>query len=197
MYYPTGKSTGGRTLVCMCCEDIIPNPVKDMLPYKMGEYYAGTDEDNQYDSPGNSYNSQYPMYESGCDMEKAIKEKLDEKNWCVEHWQMENALQEAGFLDYSLQEMDGGGAPMATLATTNGMGSVQPPAFPAATQAASRGGLSPNQGFYSSTWNGSGDTFNAVGMSSKRKKTSSVKTPPRKFKKVQDFKSFLASKSKK
>ena len=31
MYYPTGKSTGGRTLVCMCCEDIIPNPVKDIL----------------------------------------------------------------------------------------------------------------------------------------------------------------------
>ena len=65
----------------MCCEDIIPNPVKDMIPYKMGEYYAGTNEDDQYDSPGNLYNSQYPMYESGCDMEKAIKEKLDEKNW--------------------------------------------------------------------------------------------------------------------
>jgi hypothetical protein len=158
MYYPTGKTTGGRTLVCMCCEDIIPNPVKDMMPYKMGEYYAGTNEDDQYDSPGNLYNSQYPMYESACDMEKAIKEKLDENNWCTECWQVENALQEAGFLDYSLQEMEG--APMATLATTNGMGSVQPPAFPAATQAASRGGLSPNQGFYSSTWNGSGDTFN-------------------------------------
>ena len=197
MYYPTGKSTGGRTLVCMCCEDIIPNPVKDMVPYKMGEYYADTNEDDQYDSPGNLYNSQYPMYEAACDMEKAIKEKLDEKNWCVECWQVENALQEAGFLDYSLQEMDGGGAPMATLATTNGMGSVQPPAFPAATQAASRGGLSPNQGFYSSTWNGSGDTFNATSTSSKRKKDKEVKTPPRKFKKVQDFKSFLASKSKK
>jgi hypothetical protein len=77
------------------------------------------------------------------------------------------------------------------------MGSVQPPAFPAATQAASRGGLSPNQGFYSSTWNGSGDTFNSVGMSSKRKKSSSVKTPPRKFKQVKDFKDFLSSKSKK
>jgi hypothetical protein len=137
----------------------------------MGEYYAGTNEDDQYDSPGNLYNSQYPMYESGCDMEKAIKEKLDEKNWCVECWQVENALQEAGFLDYSLQEMDGGGAPMATLATTNGMGSVQPPAFPAATQAASRGGLSPNQGFYSSTWNGSGDTFNAVQLLLKERRT--------------------------
>jgi hypothetical protein len=29
MYYPTGKTTGGRMLVCMCCEDIIPNPVTD------------------------------------------------------------------------------------------------------------------------------------------------------------------------
>ena len=195
MYYPTGKSTGGRTLVCMCCEDIIPNPVSAMLPYKMGEYYADTNEDDQYDSPGNLPNSQYPMYESACDMENAIKEKLDENNWCTECWQVENALQEAGFLDYSLQEMEG--APMATLATTNGMGSVQPPAFPAATQAASRGGLSPNQGFYSSTWNGSGDTFNSVGMSSKKKKDKDAKNPPRKFKKVQDFKSFLASKSKK
>jgi hypothetical protein len=195
MYYPTGKTTGGRTLVCMCCEDIIPNPVKDMIPYKMGEYYADTNEDNQYDTPATLYNSPYPMYECGQDMEKHIKEKLDENNWCVECWQVENALQEAGFLDYSLQEMEG--APMATLATTNGMGSVQPPAFPAATQAASRGGLSPNQGFYSSTWNGSGDTFNATSTSSKRKKAKEVKTPPRKFKKVQDFKSFLASKSKK
>lgn len=197
MYYPTGKSTGGRTLVCMCCEDIIPNPVKEMIPYKMGEYYAGTNEDDQFDGPGNLYNTQYPMYESGCDMEKAIKKNLDEKNMCVESWQMQGCMNEAGFLDYSLQEMDGGGAPMATLATTNGMGSVQPPAFPAATQAASRGGLSPNQGFYSSSWQGSGDTFNAVGMSSKRKKTDSVKTPPRKFKSVKDFKSFLTSKSKK
>ena len=195
MYYPTGKSTGGRTLVCMCCEDIIPNPVSDMIPYKMGEYYADTNEDDQYDSPGNLPNSQYPMYESACDMENAIKEKLDENNWCTECWQVENALHEAGFLDYSLQEMEG--APMATLATTNGMGSVQPPAFPASTQAASRGGLSPNQGFYSSTWNGSGDTFNSVGMSSKKKKDKDAKNPPRKFKKVQDFKSFLASKSKK
>ena len=195
MYYPTGKSTGGRTLVCMCCEDIIPNPVSDMIPYKMGEYYADTNEDDQYDSPGTLPNSQYPMYESACDMENAIKEKLDENNWCTECWQVENALHEAGFLDYSLQEMEG--APMATLATTNGMGSVQPPAFPASTQAASRGGLSPNQGFYSSTWNGSGDTFNSVGMSSKKKKDKDAKNPPRKFKKVQDFKSFLASKSKK
>ena len=108
MYYPTGKSTGGRTLVCMCCEDIIPNPVKDMVPYKMGEYYAGTNEDDQYDSPGNLYNSQYPMYEAACDMEKAIKEKLDEKNWCVECWQVENALQEAEKirLEYSFYESD-------------------------------------------------------------------------------------------
>ena len=46
-----------------------------------------------------------------------------------------------------------------SLAVVNGMGSVQPPVFPAATQASSLGGLSPNQGFYSSTWQGSGDKF--------------------------------------
>ena len=46
-----------------------------------------------------------------------------------------------------------------SLAVVNGMGSVQPPVFPAATQASSVGGLSPNQGFYSSTWQGSGDKF--------------------------------------
>jgi hypothetical protein len=194
MYYPTGKGTDGRTLVCMCCEDIIPNPVKDMMPYNMGEYYADTNEDNQYDSPGNLYNSQYPMYESACDMEKAIKEKLDENDWCVECWQVENALKEAGFLDYSLQEMEG--APMASVATTPGMGSVQPPTFPAATQAASKGGLSPNAGFYSSSWQGSGDKFDAVGMRSKKKKTSKTPSSSPKFRKVQDFKSFLLSKKK-
>ena len=46
-----------------------------------------------------------------------------------------------------------------SLAVVNGMGSVQPPVFPQATQASSLGGLSPNQGFYSSTWQGSGDKF--------------------------------------
>jgi len=195
MFYPTGKSTRGRTLVCMCCEDIIPNPVKGMMPYKMGEYYADTNEDDQYDSPANLYNSQYPMYESACDMEREIKEKLDEKNWCVECWQVEEALKEAGFLDYSLQEMEG--APMATLATTNGMGSVQPPAFPAATQAASRGGLSPNAGFYSSSWQGSGDRFDAVGMRSKKsKKSDKPSSVSPKFKRVKDFKTFLLKKKK-
>jgi hypothetical protein len=46
-----------------------------------------------------------------------------------------------------------------SLAVVNGMGSVQPPVFPQATQASSLGGLSPNQGFYSSSWQGSGDKF--------------------------------------
>ncbi len=46
-----------------------------------------------------------------------------------------------------------------SLAVVNGMGSVTPPTFPAGTQASSLGGLSPNQGFYSSTWQGSGDKF--------------------------------------
>ena len=46
-----------------------------------------------------------------------------------------------------------------SLAVVNGMGSVQPPVFPQTTQASSLGGLSPNAGFYSSTWQGSGDKF--------------------------------------
>ena len=46
-----------------------------------------------------------------------------------------------------------------SLAVVNGMGSVQPPSFPNTTQATSTGGLSPNAGFYNSSWQGSGDKF--------------------------------------
>ena len=46
-----------------------------------------------------------------------------------------------------------------SLAVVNGMGTVTPPTFPASTAAGSLGGLTPNQGFYSSTWQGSGDKF--------------------------------------
>ena len=46
-----------------------------------------------------------------------------------------------------------------SLAVVNGMGSVQPPSFPNTTQALSTGGLSPNAGFYNSSWQGSGDKF--------------------------------------
>ena len=46
-----------------------------------------------------------------------------------------------------------------SLAVVNGMGTVTPPTFPASTQALSTGQLSPNAGFYSSTWQGSGDKF--------------------------------------
>ena len=46
-----------------------------------------------------------------------------------------------------------------SLNVVNGMGPVTPPAFPAATQAGSVGGYGPNQGFYSQSWQGSGDKF--------------------------------------
>jgi len=46
-----------------------------------------------------------------------------------------------------------------SLNVVNGMGPVAPPAFPASTQAGSVGGYSPNQGFYSQSWQGSGDKF--------------------------------------
>jgi hypothetical protein len=46
-----------------------------------------------------------------------------------------------------------------SLNVLNGMGPVAPPSFPGATQATSTGQLSPNQGFYSQAWQGSGDKF--------------------------------------
>ena len=46
-----------------------------------------------------------------------------------------------------------------SLNVVNGMGAVAPPSFPAATQATSTGSLSPYQGFYSQSWQGSGDKF--------------------------------------
>lgn len=46
-----------------------------------------------------------------------------------------------------------------SLGVVNGMGTVTPPTFPASTAAGSVGSLTPNQGFYSSTWQGSGDKF--------------------------------------
>ena len=45
-----------------------------------------------------------------------------------------------------------------SLAVVNGMGAVTPPTFPGAA-VNSPNGLSPNQGFYSTTWQGSGDKF--------------------------------------
>lgn len=46
-----------------------------------------------------------------------------------------------------------------SLNVVNGMGPVAPPVFPGATQLGSVGGYGPNQGFYSNTWQGSGDKF--------------------------------------
>jgi len=46
-----------------------------------------------------------------------------------------------------------------SLNVVNGMGAVAPPVFPAATLGGSVGGLAPNAGFYSQSWQGSGDKF--------------------------------------
>lgn len=46
-----------------------------------------------------------------------------------------------------------------SLNIVNGMGAVAPPAFPASTQSGSVGSYGPNQGFYSQSWQGSGDKF--------------------------------------
>jgi hypothetical protein len=45
-----------------------------------------------------------------------------------------------------------------SLGVVNGMGAVTPPTFPGSS-ANTPNGLSPNQGFYSTTWQGSGDKF--------------------------------------
>jgi hypothetical protein len=45
-----------------------------------------------------------------------------------------------------------------SLNVVNGMGTVTPPTFPGATLAAS-GNITPNQGFYTNSWQGSGDKF--------------------------------------
>ena len=140
LYYPTGPTTGGRTLVCMCCEDL------PMMEDSMGP--EGT--------------------------ESCIREWLDEKNYCVESWQMEKHMNECGYSGYELQEMDGA---FATLGTVNGMGDVATP-----------GAGGTNADFYNGPV-GSGDTFGAKGKMARQKTT--------KFRNLNDFSTFISKKAKK
>lgn len=146
MYYPTGSHTGGRTIVCFCCEDA-------------------------------------PVMESECSpsvAESIYKKWLDENNYCVEKWQMENKIMEACGCDgYSLQEMDGGapagdmGGGFASLDTTPGMGPVVAP-----------GAGGTNADFYDGPV-GSGDKFSSLTVGTpaagKKKKKDRV---------IKDFNSF-------
>jgi hypothetical protein len=155
MYYPTGNSTSGRTIVCMCCEADAPIM-----------------EDQ----------------ESPDSIESKIKSWLDENNYCVEKWQMDEKMKSCGCDGYELQEMeggapaDGGGGAFATLGTTQGMGNVQAPVS---------GGT--NADFYSGAV-GSGDKFPsltvgtpAAGNGKKKKKKDRV------VKSFEDFKAMMKS----
>lgn len=151
LYYPTGNSTGGRTLVCLCCED------------------------------------DTPVMESGCSpevIESAYKEWLDENEYCVEKWQMENKiLEDCGCDSYSLKEMEGGapagdmGGGFASLDSTPGMGPVVAP-----------GAGGTNADFYNGPV-GSGDKFPTLtaGTPAARKKTKKKKRD----RVVKDFGTFV------
>ncbi len=152
MYYPTGNSTKGRTLVCLCCEDV---PVM---------------EDQETPNA----------------MELKIKEWLDENDYCVEKWQMDEEMKNCGREGYELQEMDGGapapagggGGAFATLGTTQGMGNVEAP---------SSGGT--NADFYNGAV-GSGDKFPSLTVGTPAAKGGSGKKKKKKDKVVKSFEDF-------
>lgn len=154
MYYPTGKYTNGRTIVCMCCEGDAPVMEGQELPNLM---------------------------------ESKIKNWLDENNYCVEKWQMQEKMKSCGSEGYELQEMeggapaDGGGGAFATLGTTQGMGNVQAPAA---------GGT--NADFYSGAV-GSGDKFPSltVGTPAANKGSTKKKKEDRVIKSFDAFKKMM------
>lgn len=153
MFYPTGKTTDNRCLICM--EDESP-AIEECL--------------------------------SECEANKmveALKNWLDENQYCVECWQMKECLMKRGLTSEKLDEdMGAGGAPVApagapagsafaTLNTTAGMGMAAPP---------TNGGT--NAGFYDSSKDGSGDKFPSL----------TAGTPAaqnKKKRKVINYKSFL------
>ncbi len=125
--------------------------------------------------------SDVPMMESeetANDMEKKIKQWLDDNQYVVEMWQMQEKMKSCGVLEYELQEMDGGGdvgGGFASLDATPGMGNVIPP---------QAGGT--NADFYGGKV-GSGDKFTTLTVG-----TPAAKKSKKKERKVKDYKSFLA-----
>ena len=122
-----------------------------------------------------------PMMESeetANDMEKKIKQWLDDNQYVVEMWQMQEKMKSCGVYEYELQEMDGGGdagGGFASLDATPGMGNVIPP---------QAGGT--NADFYGGKV-GSGDKFTTLTVG-----TPAAKKSKKKERKVKDYKSFLA-----
>jgi len=143
MFYPTGKSLNGKTLVCMMDEE---EELDDMI-----------------DECGGS--SEYV---------KKITGWLDEKDYCVESWQMKEYLKAKGMEEEKMNEdMGAAAAPapgMATLGNVGGMGNPAPPSSGGAT----------NAGFYDPSNNGSGDKFPSLTVGSpaarSRKHTKTVKS---------------------
>lgn len=149
-FYPTGKTTNGRTTVCLEDEDL-------------------------------------PVYEyssSPRQIERQLKEYLDENNYCTETWQVENYMHQCGYPEFELHLMEemggdmggGGGSAFASLDTTPGMGNVASP---------QAGGT--NADFYNGKV-GSGDKFPTltVGTPAAKKKDKKL------FKSFEEFKKFLA-----
>jgi hypothetical protein len=161
MFYPTGKGTSGRCLVCM------------------------EDESSAIEEALHECGTQNIM--------ESFKKWLHENNYCVECWQMKEALMKKGIPAEKLDEdMDGGGAPVApagapagnafaTLGNTNGMGMVAPP---------TNGGT--NVGFYDSSKNGSGDKFPSLTVG-----TPAANKKKKKFKTLSSYLEFIKSKRKK
>ena len=116
---------------------------------------------------------------------KKITEWLNEREYCVESWQMKEYLKAKGMEEQKMNEdMGAAAAPapgMATLGNVGGMGNPAPPSSAGAT----------NAGFYNSANTGSGDKFTSL----------TVGTPaanPRKHTKtIQSYMDFIKNKKKK
>jgi len=146
MFYPTGKNTKGRCLVCV--DDESDN---------LEEQYSKCGPENIIES---------------------VSKWLDENNYCMEKWQLKKYLESKGCQDCSRidEDMDGGGAGLATLGSVNGMGN---PATP------TNDGT--NAGFYNPAMVGSGDKFTSISSGGKRNRK----------RKLLNFLNFTARKNKK
>lgn len=120
-------------------------------------------------------------------IELKIKEWLDENDYCVEKWQMDEKMKSCGCDGYELQEMDGGapapagdgGGAFATLGTTQGMGNVEAP---------SSGGT--NADFYGGSV-GSGDKFPSLTVGTPAAKGNKKKKKDKVVKSFADFKEMM------
>jgi hypothetical protein len=100
---------------------------------------------------------------------KAITEWLNEKEYCVECWQMKEYLKAKGMEEEKMNEDMVAAAPapgLATLGNVSGMGNPSTPSAAGAT----------NSGFYNSANNGSGDKFTSLTAGTGAAKNKKAKT---------------------